>query len=71
MSWANVASQPAKPQPLPSKAKKPGVLPPPTLIPSKPPVQLAPAPADNKVCQIRRNFDIFGEKAICNSKPMS
>ena len=46
MSWANVASQPAKPQPLPAKAKKPGVLPPPTIIPSKPPVQLAPAPAD-------------------------
>ena len=49
MSWANVASQPAKPQPLPAKAKKPGVLPPPTIIPSKPPVQLAPAPADNKL----------------------
>jgi hypothetical protein len=43
MSWANVASQPAKPTPLPAKAKKPGVLPPPTIIPSKPPVQLAPA----------------------------
>jgi hypothetical protein len=49
MSWANVASQPAKPQPLPAKAKKPGVLPPPAIIPSKPPVQLAPAPSDNKL----------------------
>ncbi len=47
MSWANVASQPAKPQPLPAKTKKPGVLPPPAIIPSKPPVQLAPAPSDN------------------------
>ena len=42
MSWANVASQPAKPQPLPAKTKKPGVLPPPAIIPSKPPVQLGP-----------------------------
>ena len=47
MSWASVASQPAKPQPLPAKTKKPGVLPPPAIIPSKPPVQLAPSPADN------------------------
>jgi len=40
MSWASVASQPAKPQPAPAKAKKPGVLAPPTIIPSsKPPVQ--------------------------------
>ena len=39
MSWASVASQPAKPQPLPQKAKKPGVLPPPSIIPSsKPPL---------------------------------
>ena len=40
MSWASIASQPAKPQPAPAKAKKPGVLAPPTIIPSsKPPVQ--------------------------------
>ena len=34
MSWANVASQPAKPQPTATKMKKPGVLPPPAIIPS-------------------------------------
>lgn len=40
LSWASVASQPAKPQPVPKTAKKPGVLPPPSIIPSlsKPPV---------------------------------
>ena len=31
MSWANIASQPAKPPPPPSKSKKPGVLPPPVV----------------------------------------
>ena len=31
MSWANIASQPAKPPPPPSKTKKPGVLPPPVV----------------------------------------
>jgi len=31
MSWANVASQPAKPAPPPIKNKKPGVLPPPVV----------------------------------------
>ena len=34
MSWASVASQPAKPQPQPKTAKKPGVLPPPSIISS-------------------------------------
>ena len=34
MSWANVASQPAKPTPTATKMKKPGVLPPPAIIPS-------------------------------------
>ena len=32
MSWANIASQPAKPPPPPSKSKKPGVLPPPVVV---------------------------------------
>ena len=32
MSWANIASQPAKPPPPPSKTKKPGVLPPPVVV---------------------------------------
>lgn len=31
MSWANIASQPAKPPPPPAKTKKPGVLPPPVV----------------------------------------
>ena len=46
MSWASVASQPAKPQPAPTKAKKPGVLAPPTIIPSSkpPPAPTAPPP---------------------------
>jgi len=43
MSWASVASQPAKPQPQPKALKKPGVLPPPSIISSNtakaPPVQ--------------------------------
>ncbi len=34
MSWANVASQPAKPAAPITKTKKPGVLPPPSIIPS-------------------------------------
>lgn len=34
MSWANVASQPAKPQPTATKLKKPGVLAPPAVLPS-------------------------------------
>ena len=38
MSWANVASQPAKPQAPTTKTKKPGVLPPPAIIPSAKPV---------------------------------
>lgn len=42
MSWASIASQPAKPTPAPAKAKKPGVLAPPTLIPS---TAAKPAPA--------------------------
>ena len=54
MSWASVASQPAKPQPAPAKAKKPGVLAPPTIIPSsKPPVQTpAPPPAGEKMVNV-------------------
>ena len=36
MSWANIASQPAKPPPPPSKTKKPGVLPPPVVGGAKP-----------------------------------
>jgi len=32
MSWANIASQPAKPPPPPNKTKKPGVLPPPVVV---------------------------------------
>ena len=35
MSWANIASQPAKPLPPPSKNKKPGVLPPPVVVGAK------------------------------------
>merc|ERR1719206_1016532 len=35
MSWANIASQPAKPIPPPSKSKKPGVLPPPVVVGAK------------------------------------
>ena len=35
MSWANIASQPAKPVPPPSKSKKPGVLPPPVVVGAK------------------------------------
>ena len=42
MSWASVASQPAKPTPQPKSAKKPGVLPPPTIIPST--TKAPPAP---------------------------
>ena len=42
MSWASVASQPAKPQPQPKTAKKPGVLPPPAIIPSS--TKAPPAP---------------------------
>lgn len=38
MSWASVASQPAKPVTLAPKAKKPGVLPPPAMIPSAKPL---------------------------------
>ena len=38
MSWASVASQPAKPVTLAPKAKKPGVLPPPAMIPSTKPL---------------------------------
>ena len=44
MSWASVASQPAKPQPMPKTVKKPGVLPPPAIIPSALTSKAPPAP---------------------------
>jgi hypothetical protein len=44
MSWASVASQPAKPQVQAKTVKKPGVLPPPTIIPSTGATKAPPAP---------------------------
>lgn len=69
MSWANVASQPAKPQPLPAKTKKPGVLPPPTIIPSKPPVQLAPSPSDKMSAPPPMTQPVMGKDPLPGAPP--
>lgn len=58
MSWASVASQPAKPQPQPKTVKKPGVLPPPAIIPSSSSTKAPPAPQQTP-----------SEKMIVNQPP--